>query len=336
MYKRGGVWYISVAGVRQSSRTADRERAKWLETKLNAEAWDLQNGRVVPSWEQACMKWADDNPAASKKPANIHFESWWRDHLKGKRLASITPALVNGIILSNRTGVDVENPVPQNATANGYVGFVSKVIRAASNLRPALIYYPACSARERWLTPAEWLTFAGHMHQDLADLSLFALATGLREANDMFFEWRWLQDRDTWALLPSSVTKTRKPYGIPLNRTAQTIIKRRREATLRHPDLVFLDRGAPWTRYRVCRYYQAAVEKSSIDKITFHGLRHTFASWLAQAGVSELIRSRLGCWQTGSQADDYSHFDTESLRPFSELIDTRLAQGVVTVSAQQA
>lgn len=328
MFKRGRIWWISVGGVRQTSGTTDRERAKALEHKLNAEAWDRRNGLIIPSWEQACLSWMDNNPVAAAKYHNVKYSNWWKEHLKGKRLDAITPALVHKIVADN-FAISLTQAVGANATANGYVGFVGKIIRYGSNLNPQLPYYKKPGGRERWLTVDEWKTLSAVMDADLRDISMFGMATGLRQANDMGFRWDWIKG-DT-AILPPSVTKTDKPYGIPLNKTAQAVIESRRKATIRHPDLVFLNGGKPWYRVSLCRATRDAVEGAGIEAFTYHCYRHTFASWLAQRGVSEAIRARLGCWSTNSQTDKYSHFDVESLRPYSELIDVMLE----TVKSQQ-
>lgn len=323
MYRRGRIWWISVGGIRQTSGTADRERAKALEHKLNTEAWDREHGFITPTWEQACLSWMDNNPKAAVKYHNALHNAWWKEHLKGKRLTKIEPKDIHQIICQYFK-VGLEDKLPANSTANGYVAFVGKIFRHAGK-RITLTYYPKSTGRDRWLTLDEWKHYSSKMYEDLRDISTFGLATGLREANDMFFRWKWLHDDDTWVLLPPEITKTDKPYGIPLNKTAQAIIKRRRLATLRHPEYVFLNRGKVWYRVALCIAIKDAVEAAGIPRITYHGFRHTFASWLAQKGVSEAIRARLGCWATKSQTDHYSHFDVDTLRPFSELIDVMLA-----------
>lgn len=325
MYRRGkkGILYISVHGVRQSSKTNDKERAKRLEHKLNAEAWDREQGLVIPDWDGACLLWTKRNPLIAASEKNLRFATWWRPLLTRKNLRRIDTEMMNELILKHRPKVSETERRPQNATANAYVAFVQRIITETSSLRPKFITYPEQQGRMRWLTPAEWFLLAGTASDDVRDICEFALSTGLREANCMFFDWTWV--KDTWALIPPEFTKTSAPYGIPLNRTAQAVIARRRTAAIRHPNLVFLNQGKPWYRVSIGRAMRDAVEAAGIDAVTFHGFRHTFASWLAQKGISEVIRARLGCWKTGSMADHYAHFDVESLRPFSEVIDSILS-----------
>lgn len=328
--KREGVWYISVRGHRQSSGYSDKEKARDLEHKLNEEARDRANGLAVLKWEEACRDWIEHNPAVAAAYEAKKFIKFWTDQLAGFRLPDITSKVVHKIITdaqwpdgTKRFLVDLINPVSANATANAYTGFVTRVIRAGSNLNPKLAHYPPSKGRDRWLTVEEWGTLSSKMPADLKDLALFALATGLREANVMGLRWEWV--KGDWILIPASFTKTERPYAIPLNRTAQGVLQARRGATVRHPELVFVNGGKPWSRMMVFRGMRLSVKAAGIPHFTFHGLRHTFASWLAQKGVSQAIRARLGCWSTGSMADHYSHFDVESLRQYSGLIDDILA-----------
>ena len=54
---------------------------------------------------------------------------------------------------------------------------------------------------------------------------------------------------------------------------------------------------------------------------TWHGLRHTFASWLGQSGASEIVIDQLCGWAEKDTRSIYTHLNVESLRPYSEVID---------------
>ena len=329
MYRRGRIWYISVGGVRRSAETTDRERAKALEHKLNAEAWDRRNGLIVPTWDQSCLSWMESNPVLAEKYANKKHARWWKPHLTGKRLDSISKALVHRVISENRV-VSLTGPAAENATANAYVGFVARIIRHGCNLSPKFTHYPPNRGRDRWLTLEEWKRLELSSIPDAGDVFTLALVTGLRQANVIGMEWSWVHGETL--LIPAERTKTRQPYGIPLNRTALGVIERRRQAPVRHVKYVLTNKGKPWKPYSIDRQLWGAIKRSGIAEITFHGFRHTFASWLAQRGVSEAVRARLGCWSTRSQADHYSHFDVESLRSYAEIFDTILSQGGAEVT----
>lgn len=325
MYKRGRVWYISVGGTRQSSGTPDRERAKALEHKLNSEAWDLEHGLIVPIWDRACLKWMDDNPALAERGAYKNWARWWKPFLTGKRLATITPPLIHKIIAERRKAVSLNTRTKANATANAYVAFVNRVIRHVSNLKPAFQMYPPMPGNDRWASVEEWLSVATKLTQDELDVLTFGLVTGLREENVMFFEWKW--EHGTWATVPGGETKTAVPYGVPLNRTAQAILERRRAMDVKHVRYVFSKAGKAWYRVALLRALGRACKATEVHHLTVHALRHTFGTWLARAGVPREIRMRLMAHTLTGAHDKYIHHDVESLRPYAEIIDTLLSQG---------
>lgn len=324
MYRRGkkGYWQISVEGVRQSSRTADKERAKILEHKLNNEAWDAARGLTIPSWDQACLKWLRDHPKLAGKSKYKKMARWWLPLLTGKTLSALTPEFVHKRVSENRT-VSLESRIKQNATANLYVSFVRRVIRHGSNLKPELQVYPPMLGSERWATVDEWHRVAKLLPPDALDVLTFAVVTGQREANVMFFEWKW--DHGTWGTVPAADTKTSVPYGIPFNLTAQAIMERRRQSPVKHVRYVFSNAGKPWYRNALLRALKRACGEAGVAVLTVHALRHTFATWLARAGVAREIRTRLMAHSQASVHDRYIHHDVESLRAHSEVIDVLLA-----------
>lgn len=325
MYRRkpGGNWYISVGGTRQTAGTKDREKARQLEHKLNQEAWDRRHGLVAPTWDQACLSWIGDNPRQAETYENLKYLCWWKPFLSGKKLTAIDPKLVHKIISENRV-VDLHARISENATANGYVSFVGRVIRHGSNLAPKFIHYPAIRFRERWLRIEEWLALSPYLNPDEIDIFTYALATGQREANCMFLEWGWIDGAAV--LIPATETKTRVPYGIPLNQVARSVLDRRRQGAVKHLAYVFTNRGKPWYRVALLRALARACRKAGIEPITVHGLRHTFNTWLARAGVAKEVRKRLLGHSGGDVHDGYTHFDVDSLRQHVEVIDRILGE----------
>lgn len=67
--------------------------------------------------------------------------------------------------------------------------------------------------------------------------------------------------------------------------------------------------GSPWRRSTYANYLKAACKKAGIpDRIVFHAFRHTYASWLIQAGTSPLVVARqLGHANIMSVVRTYAH-----------------------------
>jgi integrase len=312
-YKRGSIWWITVRGSRQSSGTADYESAKALEHKLNHEAWQADKlGIRFRTWDDACIDWFKRNTHLRALYLSQIYSDWWAPHLSGKQLKEISGDLVRRIIETERP-VNSRIPVPANTTGNCYMAFVRKIMRhAQSPIKVSML--PAPEGRNEWLSVEQWHSL--DMSDELRQVATFSLSTGLRRGNVIGLQWDWLRGKDDWFLIPPESTKTAKAYSAPLNQTARAVIRERREAAVRHPENVFLLEGKviyPMLLQRAWSPVEAGV--------TYHGLRHTYASWMVQAGVPFEIVARLGQWKLRGMIHRYSHFDVESLRSWAVKFD---------------
>lgn len=318
-------YWHPVTGRRVSTGTSDRILAKAIVSKAEREAVERKAGIFVPGFVQQTDTWLELNQSLAGYFNQEDYARFWKAHLQGRRLTEITADLIHSIIKRERT-VDLKQPVKANTTANKYAQFVAKVIRSAGITPPKFHVYPQRRASKAWLLPAQWRLLEGAMRDDVRHIATFSLGTGLREANVVRFEWSWLHGDK--AFLPREITKTSEAYGIPLNHTVMRVIDERKAMTVRHAKYVFLNRGEPWKRGAYLFAVQSAAERVGLPNVGVHTFRHTFASWLAQSGVSDSIRKRLGCWSIGSSADAaYLHFDVEWLREHVEKLDPLLTGG---------
>jgi integrase len=318
-YKRKGStnWQITVNGTRQSSGTTDRQRAATLEHKLNHEAWDAKRlGIKFRTWDEADLSFLERKQAIKSAHIYAQYSKFWEPHFTGKRLKGITCDLAREILKGK------PEPCPSNTTANLKMAYVGKVLRhAGAPWEPQ--YYPEPKGREEWLTVASWKSL--DMSTDLRQVATFSLSTGLREANVIGLQWEWIKGSSL--RVPSQFTKTARPYGIPLNKTALGIIEERRQSGVVALGGVFTLKGRSIYTMQLLRAWRAVLEAAGVPYMPYHGLRHTYASWMMQAGVPFEVIARLGCWSAGaSVAHRYMHFDVESLRPWAERFDTILAQ----------
>ncbi|MBF0482143.1 MAG: site-specific integrase, partial [Desulfovibrionaceae bacterium] len=126
------------------------------------------------------------------------------------------------------------------------------------------------------------------------DISLLALHTGLRAGE--IFKLQSCHVDNSGNYLHILDTKTSNNRTIPLNDTALAVIKR----NLRSRGSIFRDRNNKQFRY-VGRVFRRAVNECQLNSntrdrrqlVVFHTLRHTFASWLVQAGTPITVVSQL-------------------------------------------
>ena len=82
------------------------------------------------------------------------------------------------------------------------------------------------------------------------------------------------------------------------------------------------DTGRPYTN--VGKGFGVACRAVGIQDLTFHDLRHTFASRLREAGVDVISRKDLLGHSTVEMSDDYTHSSAESrLRAVQSIADYR-------------
>ena len=151
--------------------------------------------------------------------------------------------------------------------------------------------------------------------KDVRDLLVFAMQTGLRQMELLTLEWSQINFKDRYLTLTnqSHITKSKKVRMIPLSIKAMQIIVER-ELT-KASELVFtLNRKAINPNY-ISQKFKSYVREAAInDNLTFHSLRHTFASWLVQRGVSILQVSKLLGHCSVKVTQIYSHLRSEDLQ----------------------
>ena len=188
--------------------------------------------------------------------------------------------------------------------------------------------------RERFLTPEE----AGLLFEELArvstdwrDISLFSLHTGLRAGE--IFGLRWVDvdlGQGVISILDPKAGKAQKAF---MTATIKEMLKERMADRKDSPsDLVFKSRKG--TRIReVSDSFSRTVERLGLNegiqdrrqRVCFHTLRHTFASWLALSGKSILLIKELLRHSSVTLSERYSHLlmdhKQEAIAVFDEKIN---------------
>ena len=91
--------------------------------------------------------------------------------------------------------------------------------------------------------------------------------------------------------LTTKGTANKLGVTIPLNATAMAVLMEIKGNPVRHLVRVFTYEGKPLADYG--KAWNKALKRAGIEGFTWHGLRHTFNSWFAQAGVPEDIRKQV-------------------------------------------
>lgn len=183
--------------------------------------------------------------------------------------------------------------------------------------------------RERFLTytEADRLIEACADDADLHDLIVLALNTGLRLGELVRLEWSDINLAH--GLCSVRHEDMRKPGGrIPLNAVARDVLQRRFSIREKKQRLVFSAEVSGVDGNVLRRRYEALVDLCKFnehstgprDRVVFHTLRHTFASWLAIAGTDIYRIKALMRHKTIKMTERYAHLLPDAMREAVEHI----------------
>jgi site-specific recombinase XerD len=150
---------------------------------------------------------------------------------------------------------------------------------------------------------------------DFLDLVIMAIMTGMRMGEMINLHWHSVDlERETIIIENTSefTTKSKRNRLVPINKHLLPIlVKRKKEAT---NDLVFHRSGTQFSTDYVTKRFKKYVRRATLDdRLHFHSLRHSTASFLVQAGVPiYTVKELLGHSQL-STTQVYSHLSGSQL-----------------------
>lgn len=289
-----------------------------LQTALYALAVDTDFGK---SWDHAEVRWlAETSHKATHSEDRTKF-TWLRPHLGGRTLTDVTGDVVSriGLLKAQQT---------TRATANRYLALIRAVLRRAHEVwqwidrRPRIVLYPEYGRRVRWLTPVQVQALLAHLPEHQRDVVTFALATGLRQGNVLGLEWSRVDMRRRVLWVEAHEAKGRHAIRVPLPEPAMRVLAKR---LAEHDRYVFTFRGRR-IRWANTRAWREALRRAGIEDFRWHDLRHTWASWHAQAGTPLYVLQELGGWQSEAMVRRYAHLTPSLFAQHAEAITDCLLQ----------
>lgn len=364
LYKRGEIWWYRFTNpqsgkqVRRSTHKAERGEAQQVLDAEKAKAWIAPTDKkevVQRQWGEAAIRWLEEKSADGKRSlmTDACRLQILNEVMVNKLLTDISGEYVQEVIvkgLLKKRGV-------KPATVNRYVMLIQSILNLAYkewrwiNQVPYLPKPGKSQERKReaWVTPDQFKRILAELPEHTADMALFAVATGLRYSNVNDLEWREIDVARNCIVIPKEKFKTKRDHVLPINETARKILVKHLG---KHPNRVFTYNGKPFERMNQ-RYWHKAVDRAGVndelraagllqldERFVFHGLRHTFATWLMRIGVSAEVVEKLGGWASSDSRTvfTYAHIaDISHLLPYSRRMDEILLganKEISTVLAQ--
>jgi integrase len=322
LYKRKDSphWWVKLSlkgrRVQESTGTSEREQAQELHDRLKASLWEQDRLGVKPRrlWNEAVVRYlAETSHKASQADDKGHLR--WLDRvLNGVQLEAINRDLLDRIMAERVAGK------ASNATVNRTLEVVRAILRKAVHewnwldRTPRVRMLPEPKRRVRWITRDEADRLIAALPRHLAAMARFTLETGLRRSNVTGLLWTQvdLVRRSAW--IHADQAKARKAIAVPLSAAAVIVL---REQLGKHPVHVFSFRGKPVRQVSTKAWYQA-LGRAGIEDFRWHDLRHTWASWHAQAGTPLHVLQELGGWESADMVRKYAHLSSEHLAEYAD------------------
>ncbi len=157
--------------------------------------------------------------------------------------------------------------------------------------------------------------------EDVKDLVIFAVNTGLRQGELLNLQFRQVNFSNRTIILDNQthITKSKRIRSVPLNETAFNIIQKRNNG--RDQNVFTLKESGIKQDWIVHNFKKYVLKAKLNPKLNFHSLRHTFASWLVQKGISIYEVSKLLGHADIKTTEIYAHLRSDDLRNAVQMLD---------------
>lgn len=326
LYRREGsqTWYVLLyhegRRFRASTGTANKKEAQKFYDEYRAKV-RTQSRPSVTTWKDACIKWLE----AGERSANDRYILRALNY-PDRPLSDCTPESFEQAL------AHLSKP-----TFNRY----RAIIVAICNLSGHKLKLPLKKvkrARLRFLTKEEWERLYAALPKHLKPLAAFSVATGLRQYNVTHLRWDQVDLKGGRMWIHADEAKGGKAIGIPLSAEAVAIL---RGQIGQSAEWVFpyegrgRAKGKPVSKIKTA--WQLAMERAGLGSFerafdstgklvskkwvgdfTWHGLRHTWASWHLMAGTPIETLAKLGGWEDLRMVErHYAHLAQQHLARYA-------------------
>jgi integrase len=289
-------------------RSVTRREAEEFETVARARAWrQVRLGERPPyRWTDAATRWL----AETRKRSKSRDESilrWFAEHLSEYDIQAITREVVQELR-------KLKAAETSEATADRHMSLLRAILNKCVadwevlDSAPKVPMYRPPSGEPRWLTRSEFARLERELPEHLQLAARFAVLTGLRMRAMLSLTWSQVDLVKKRAWVAAIDMKAGHSLGLPLTPDALDVLK----SLPRNGEYLFHWHGK---RIDDCNTlaFQTAVKAAKLAPLRWHDLRHTWASWAVQSGVTLHELMLLGGWRSFSMVLRYAHFAPDHL-----------------------
>lgn len=340
VFKRGKTFWIDYFDknrrrIQESSRSTIRRDAEQLLALRKSEVLrGLYKRPVKISFGEFGKRYMEH--------AKANKRSWLRDEQMLKQLTeyfgrerpltAISPVDIEGYKLHRRTQVS-------GSTTNRELALLKRMVNLAIEWDLFVERNPVCRVKffrefnihRRILSVEEEERLLRNASPFLQDLITFGLNTGLRVGEIFSLQWPRVDMQN--GILNVFAPKTGKTRSVPINSEARRVLEA--WALGRKNDFVFYnhDTGKPFVDLKAG--FALACRKAGISGVSWHTLRHTFASRLVERGVDIVTVQQLLGHSTVTVTMRYTHTNLDSKRSAVAKLADHCNKSVTICTAMQ-
>ena len=312
LFQKQGKWYIDYRFEGRRIRECIGRSKRLAKRALDARKGEIVQGRFrlderkrSPRFEEAAdeyLQWATEN-TRSARSVRVHLLPL-RDYFHGRTLRELTPWLIERY-KHDRLAAKVHDRAIRPTTINRELSCLRRCLnlqikwgKAEDNPVRKVEFFPEDGRRERILSPDELQLLLAACTEHSRPYVALALHTGMRLGEILGLTWDQVDLRQ--GVVTLTRTKSGKWRKVPLNEVARPLL----EALPRSGPYVF-GGAAPFGAIK--RAWQGACRRAGLGGLRFHDLRHTWASYVVEAGVDLRTVQELGGWSSLELVERYSH-----------------------------
>ncbi len=278
--------------------------------------------------------------AVKNQAAERNYGMWWKRRLKGLRVDSVTPALLEDA----QRGLFAEGKAQQ--TVLHYMKFLRHLLNRAvrdgqveRNPFDRVTLPKIPKGKTRFLSLAEEARLVAELGPTYGPWARFAIITGLRLSEQMKARWTDVNFDHGFLVLPE--TKAGEAQFAKLNQEALAIL--RALPSLGRSIWIFPSENTYTSldqRNFTTRIFTKAAARAGLEDVTWHTLRHTTASRAAMQGHPDRVLAALLRHKSTALVGRYAHLNphflsqvVEDVARFGQPADAALPVRPIPVSS---
>lgn len=295
------LWYINIVvpgqpRIRRSTGTSDRREAQRIHDEVKGKAWSAPK-LAGKTWGNAVLKWCSVEDRSESELLSL---AKFAKHFPDRRLSDVTPEAIDKALGFCKTA----------GTYMRYRTMIAAILTLSEVKLKLHVRKDKKKKPRQWITHEEWEKLYAELPKHQQPMAKFAVETGLRQSNVLGLTWDRVDMTRKLVWIEAEDMKSGEAHPVPLSDGAMDVLQAVQET---HPEFVFTFRGKPIGEIKTA--FQAACIRAGIGAFrdghysgfTWHGLRHTWATWHVQAGTPLGVLKELGAWSDLRMVLLYAH-----------------------------